>query len=287
MVLAEDVDRERAGVLDARPGGRRVRDAEQDERWIERQRRERVGRDAHGFVVVDRGDDGDAGREVTEHGAEPGVVGNEDGLGGFVGHGRSSGQRFAGRSSWRMPSAAANTSGPSMRRRVVARVAQDGVEPIVAVRRAVVEQRELARARLLGDEDRVLDGAVTPGALDLVLVGGVLRVVDEQVDAVAQVEHVVGDVVVGVVGDGARSVVGEVRDRDALGLDPEPERRVGVPHPPRADLGAVQREVVVGDGLERHVTAQLVGGDREVRRAHDVVEHAVERAGLLVRADRR
>ena len=47
-------------------------------------------------------------------------------------------------------------------RRELARVAQDGVEAVVAVRRAVVEQRELPRARFLGDVDRVLDGAVTP-----------------------------------------------------------------------------------------------------------------------------
>ena len=207
--------------LDARPGGRRVRDAEQDERRVERQRRERVGRHADGLVAVHRGDDRDAGGEVPEHGAEPRVVGNEDGLGGFVGHGGSSGQRCAGCSSWRRPSAAANTSGPPIRRRVVTRVAQDGVEPVVAVRRAVVEQRELARARLLRDVDRVLDGAVTPGALDLVLVGGVLRVVDEEVDAVAQLEHVVGDVVVGVVGHGAR-------DRGRRGTRPRrPRSRPG------------------------------------------------------------
>ena len=80
-------------------------------------------------------------------------------------------------------------------------------------------------------------------------------------------------------------MVGEVGDRDALDLDPEPERRVGVAHPARPHLGAVQREVVVGDGLERDVAAQLFGGDREVRRAHDAAEHLVERAVVLVRAD--
>ena len=186
-----------------------------------------------------------------------------------------------------MPSAAAKTSGPPMRARVVARVAQDGVEPVVAVRRAVVEQRELARARLLGDVDRVLDGAVTPVPLDLVLVGGVLRVVDEEVDAVAQLEHVVGNVVVGVVGHGAGAVVGEVRDRHALDLDPEPERGIGVAHPPRAHLGAVEREVVVGRRASNATSPRSsLGGDREVRRAHHAVEHVVERPGLLLRADR-
>ncbi len=153
------------------------------------------------------------------------------------------------------------------------------------MRRAVVEQRELARAGFLGDVDRVLDGAVTPRALDLVLVGGVLRVVDEQVDAVAELEHVAGYVVVGVVGHGAGPVVGEVRDRHALHLDPEAERGVGVADPARPHLGAVEREVVVGDRLEGDVAAQLLGRDREVGRAHHLAEHGAERPVLLVGTD--
>ncbi len=172
-----------------------------------------------------------------------------------------------------------------MRAEQLTGVAQNGVEAVVAVRRTVVEQRQLPRARFLGDEDRVLDGAVTPRALDHVLVGGVLRVVDQEVDAVAELEHVVGDVVVGVFGHGAGTVVGEVRDRHALGLDAEPERRIGVAHPPGAHLRPVEREVVVGDGLEGDLTPQLLGRDREVGRAHHVAEDLAERSRLLVRSD--
>jgi len=131
------------------------------------------------------------------------------------------------------------------------------------VRRAVVEQRELTGAGFLGDVDGVLDRAVTPRALDHVLLGGVLRVVDEQVDAVAELQHVARHIVVGVFGDGARPVVGEVRDRHPLHLDPEAQRGVGVAHPARAHLGAVEGEVVVGDRLERDVAPQLLGGDRK------------------------
>src|SRR5262245_15556280 len=80
----------------------------------------------------------------------------------------------------------------------VARVAQDRVHRVVAVRWTVVEQRELARTGFARDVDRVLDGAVTPVALLLVLGSGVLRVVDHEVRAVAQLEHVVGHVEIGI-----------------------------------------------------------------------------------------
>src|SRR5437899_10695620 len=80
----------------------------------------------------------------------------------------------------------------------VLRVAQDRVEVVVAVGRAVVEEGESSRARLASDMDGVLDRAVPPRPLLLVLGAGVLRVVDEQVDAVADLEHVGRHVVVGV-----------------------------------------------------------------------------------------
>ena len=51
-----------------------------------------------------------------------------------------------------------------------------------------------------GDVHRVVDRAVAPGGLRRELLGGVLRVVDEQVDAVAQLEHRVGTRVAAVEG---------------------------------------------------------------------------------------
>ena len=107
---------------------------------------------------------------------------------------------------------------------------------------------------------------MTPVALELVLLGGVLRVVDQQVDAVAQLEHLLGHEVVGVV-----AVPGPWSEMYAtdtpFDVDPEPERRVDVADPTRPHLGAVtgsrrRRRV------ERDVAAQLVGPDREVGRAH-------------------
>ena len=61
-------------------------------------------------------------------------------------------------------------------------------------------------------------------ALLLELVARVLRVVDQHVHPVAELEHVVRDEVVRVVG-AARTVVGHVGDREALEVDPVPERR--------------------------------------------------------------
>ncbi len=118
------------------------------------------------------------------------VVGNQQVFGHVGSLGRIQRRCQRGRSSWRMAVGRREHLGAVDPRRELARVAQDGVEALVAVRRAVVEQRELTRAGFLGHVDRVLDRAVTPRALDLVLLGGVLRVVDEEVDAVAELEHV-------------------------------------------------------------------------------------------------
>ncbi len=54
-------------------------------------------------------------------------------------------------------------------------------------------------------------------------------------------------------------------------------------HPPRAHLGAVDREVVAVGVDEGDVAAELRGRDREVRRPHDAGEHVDERALLLTR----
>src|SRR4051812_50139440 len=57
-----------------------MRDTEQDQGRVERQRGERVGGDPDRLVVVDGGDDRHPGRKMPEDGAEPRVVGYEDGL---------------------------------------------------------------------------------------------------------------------------------------------------------------------------------------------------------------
>src|SRR6266702_8317771 len=64
------------------------------------------------------------------------------------------------------------------------------VDAVVGVRRAMVEERQPSRARLAGDVDRVVDRRVAEVALALELLARVLGVVDQQVDAVGEVEHV-------------------------------------------------------------------------------------------------
>ena len=98
------------------------------------------------------------------------------------------------------------------------RTEQEPVDLVVGVRGIVVEERELPRAGLVGDVHRVVDRAVTPVALVLELARRVLRVVDQQIDAVDELEHLVGDEVVAArLGPAAArlTVVGEVGDRDA------------------------------------------------------------------------
>src|SRR2546425_3462214 len=68
----------------------------------------------------------------------------------------------------------------------VARVAQDDVDVVIGMRRAVMEQDNLFRTGLAGDQQRVLDGAVTEMPLDLELLVRVLRIMDDDVDTVTE-----------------------------------------------------------------------------------------------------
>jgi hypothetical protein len=121
--------------------------------------------------------------------------------------------------------------------------------------------------------------------LGLVLGRGVLRIVHQHVDTVAELEHRLGDEVVGIIGGASGTMVGDVRDRHTLEVDPVSERRVGVPNPARSDLGAVDREVVVAHVFERDVAAQVGRGDREVGRTHHTGERLRERAVGLARPE--
>ena len=170
---------------------------------------------------------------------------------------------------------------------------QHEVDLVVAVAGVVVEERKLTNVGLLGDVHRVVDGAVPPMTLLLELGRRVLRIVDQQVDTVAELEDVVGNEVVGLglprspaaPMPPALTVVGEVRDRDALPLEPVPERRTDVADPPGPHLGGGRhREVVVADVVELHRALELLGRDREVRRPHHPGEDLTERALLLARA---
>ena len=83
-VDVEDVDREGSAFEDGLERARGPRQANQDQRRVERDRSHGVRREPHGPAIGGSGrDDRDAGGEVAEHGAE--VAGIE---GGGVGNGR-------------------------------------------------------------------------------------------------------------------------------------------------------------------------------------------------------
>ncbi len=111
-----------------------------------------------------------------------------------------------------------------------------------------------------------------------------LRVVDEQIDAVAQLENVVRHEVVGVVRAAAGPVVGDVRDGATVPLDAEPEGETNVPDEPRPHLGQPDREVVVAGVMEAHIRAEAVGTDRKEGRAHELREHVAQEPFGLTRA---
>ena len=139
VVFAEHVDRELAGALDARPRARRVRDAEQHERRLERHRRERVAAMPTGSspsiaVMI-----------VTPVAKCPNTSRNRRSSGVTISStGRSAIVVRRSRRRRRALRRAAITLGPADPCRQVAGVAQDLVDRVVAVRGAVVEQRELA-----------------------------------------------------------------------------------------------------------------------------------------------
>ncbi len=138
-------------------------------------------------------------------------------------------------------------------RRVVLRAAQDGVDLVVAVRRIVVEQRELTDSRLVGDVHRVFDRAVSPMTLVRELRLRVLRVVDQQVGTVGELEDLVRNEVVAFDAGPTPTrltVVGDVGDGHATDLDPVAERGSDVADPARTHLGRADREVVVAGVVE-------------------------------------
>ena len=153
------------------------------------------------------------------------------------------------------------------------------------MRGVVVEQHQPARAGLAGDVHGVVDRAMTPVALRLVFGGGVLRVVDEHVDAVAQLEDLVRDEVVGVLGMTARPVIRDVGHRDAVEVDAEAERRPDMAHPARAHLRLTDREVVLARAVEPHVACELAGRNREEGRPHHLREHVTQRGVELARPE--
>ena len=129
---------------------------------------------------------------------------------------------------------------------------------------------------------------MTPERLLRELFGRVLRVVNQQVDAVAQLHDAGVDVTgrrrrVADVGVG-RLVVADVRDAAAVPVEAVAHGRPDVGHRADQHLRVADRHLVAGDVDESHVALQLAEVDREVRRLHQPAEHVGERAFDLMRA---
>ena len=106
------------------------------------------------------------------------------------------------------------------------------------------------------------------------LVRRVLRVVDQQVGAVAQLEHLGGDVEAAVEG---LLVIADVDDRDALHLDPVADRRTDVGDAAGPHLGVADGVIAVGQAVEADVAGEVADPHREVRRPHELAEGLLER----------
>ena len=86
LALAAAVLAAATGPFDRRPGPRGLGGTEQHQRRFERQRRERLAREADRSTVVHGGDDGDAGAELPEDVPEPARVDARAGFGFAAGH---------------------------------------------------------------------------------------------------------------------------------------------------------------------------------------------------------
>ncbi len=128
--------------------------------------------------------------------------------------------------------------------------------------------------RLSRDVHRVGRRRVAPVRLGGELVVGVLAVVDQEVDALAQLEHRVGyDPAVE-----RRLVIGHVGHGAALGLDPEAQRHPTVRDGPGHDLGLPDREVLRPDVDGDQLAPELLHVDGEHGRLHRRMQRVLQAA---------
>ena len=155
--------------------------------------------------------------------------------------------------------ALARRDGPGQRG---ARVGLERGELRVAAPRVVVEQHELRHARRARELGARLPRRVAPADLRRILLGRVLRVVDQDVGAGRELLERRID---------AREVlgVGRVHDRLTAVLEPEAVDRIGVVEPRHRDGDVADRELIVRRAARASVTVppSVVELDREERRA--------------------
>jgi hypothetical protein len=133
----------------------------------------------------------------------------------------------------------------------------------------VVKQRELAGVGAVCQRDRVLDGRVAEKAQPRQFGRGVLRIVHQQVGALAQRDRcvVVHTGAVRARAEGGRAVIGKISQGGGSVADPVAERAAAFVR----DLPRVHREplelIVPGlNGVKGPAIAQLLGPDWELRR---------------------
>ena len=99
------------------------------------------------------------------------------------------------------------------------------VEQLVGVPRVMVERDQRSGLDVAGEGEALLEAAVPPARSRRVFGHGVLGIVDQQVGTHRQVVARGPFLGPGEIDPQRRLVVGEVRDRDAIPLDPEPQCR--------------------------------------------------------------
>ena len=164
----------------------------------------------------------------------------------------------------------------------ITRLGQQAVDVVVVVGWVVVEEDQLADPRLMGHLDGVVHRAVSPVGTLGEFLRGELGIVDQQVHAVSQGQHLVVDT--SRIVDGLL-VVADVGHAQAVPVDPVPEGPADVGHrsgghPCRSDVEASLRSIV-----ERHPPGQLPVADWKEGGRHEHVKRLLERAALLARSE--
>src|SRR5262245_26048404 len=124
-----------------------------------------------------------------------------------------------------------------------------------------MEWRQVLGPRQSGEGERVVNRAVSPASVSRILLAGVLRVVEEEVDVLRQVE---AGGPFGVEGKAARPegrlVVGKIGERGRFRLDPVADRRTRVADALGADAEWADRETAAACVMQletaRHVAQQ-------------------------------
>src|SRR5579862_7016905 len=140
-----------------------------------------------------------------------------------------------------------------------------------------MKERKLSRSCFARYMDGISDRRMSPSGLHLEFLRGVLSIVDYEVRSVAQLEHVLVDMVrvtrllmVAHEGDGRPSC-----------FDPEPERRADVRNLSHDDLRVADDHILIERFFQTDYALEPLDVYRKERRMKDPLEDVVERAAIL------